>query len=417
MRDFYLTLKQEFESILSSEKADAILKRSIRAIFSEGHFVTLLKKNDFENALFLLREIFALNLHDINTIEYIMHTTFERALSNSFGINGEQMIWLFDAIYEIGKTNTHISRIAHRFIPKYSELYHVYITKFNNRDVNADKKYFESALSELPPGRDWNFILSVIQPSFSAFNTIILCSLGTIQKFEPWFSNTYPNELAEYLFENMSILEQNYIYIAAHSHEIQQIFNSQTQQKLASLFLSQDRLSLNKLIFLLKTFDCFSELIKILIEKTNRDFILQPIYNYVISEISNSNLHMVNDFIFASDIGTENDINSVHCTAAVLMYCAKIGKRQFFECIVEQQKDIICQFPQFLPIIYNTVADMVHVEHSNLKKEFHLVSHSTEILLFIIRHEILRKYFECAGFCFLITCFHYWFPHKYQQLF
>ncbi|KAG2386028.1 hypothetical protein C9374_003177 [Naegleria lovaniensis] len=396
VNEFYSLLEKELVAIFSSAQIDTILSKSILPIISEGHLVKFLKRNDFANALFVLRKFFTLmQIHDVETVFDKMYITFSVTFSQH-GINAEQMIWLFDNIYDLSKANTLISKVVHRYIQKKSELYYEYLTRFKHRDVMTDKKLFEESLAYLT-AYYWNNVFSVIQPSFSAFiQALKVCDYPAdmlLQRYEPWLSKNYPDELAEYLYENISILEDSNAHHAQHCMDMQNLFDSRMQQKLASVFLSKQQFDFEKLMYILQKYDCFSDLLSTILETSYRDIVLHQIYSNIISKISKTkNLRMMNDFLPTNEVDMQQMTNNVYYTAAVLMYCAKFGNRNLFECIVDQQKDVISQFPQELPVVYNTIADMANIQPVSLRKEFHLISYSTEILLFIIRHEILRKY-------------------------
>ncbi|KAG2372982.1 hypothetical protein C9374_012925, partial [Naegleria lovaniensis] len=293
-----------------------------------------------------------------------------------------------------------------------------YLRLYNSRDVVKDIELVASAISEYSGVGleiEWGQVFRLVHPPFDAIRKNLSMmhsdhnqSAIFLKQFGACLAELYPNELAQYFFEHLNVIGP---FV---EHVPYLISSTQIQQQMALLFLSQEQLDWERITRLMSQYSAlFSELIKTILENVSRDTLQQLCGHITTTILTDQNLEMMNDYIGIFNNISKNDqerttsdkelVTLESCnhsisnetifeTAAVLMYCGKMGIHHLFQFIAEQRKDVIDKFPQVFPMVYHSITDMGNIEKVNLRREFHLVSHSTEILLFISRHSILKKY-------------------------
>ncbi|KAF0976404.1 hypothetical protein FDP41_004303 [Naegleria fowleri] len=419
--EIYAYLEEELDKALPSELADIILTGSIEEFFTRACFITLLKKNYWDSALFVLRKYISNNRNNLanraqEAVISMFNVTFLKAFSQHHVLSTDNMLWFLNHLSkELGnytdKPNTIISVIAHSYMLLHGDdidHYCDYLSQYSSRDETKDAELIELSINDgiLVP---WNRVFRLAPPPFTALCKVLTerndgaISALFLKQFGPCLNEYYSDELAQYFFENL-IMMRHFV------EHVPYLLTNQVQQRLAFLFLSQDQLDWAGIMVLIQRDSAlFSEFIKTILENAKGN-VLQQFCDHITAMIitTDQNVEMLNDHlgrcndIVHSAHGQEFSITEESCdnsdriiifeTAAVLMYCAKMGVNHLFQFITEQRKGAICNFPQVFPSIYHSITDMGNIEHVNLRREFHLVSHSTEILIFISRHSILRKY-------------------------
>ncbi|KAG2385751.1 hypothetical protein C9374_002900 [Naegleria lovaniensis] len=357
----YSFLQQEFAKTLKDQEANDILSESINTFFIEGQYYSkLLNKKDFESALFVLQKYLALNCKNNRTSSHgnelqptslsVLGKSLKGALAYSRDV--EFMLWLFNTLFTeltpyIENPNSIISDIAQEcMLSANTKMYCEYIQKYEKRDVNKDKILVEHSLASLNSTFTVE-LFSLIRPSFNAFQQALLRTYDKADMlfgiFEPWLSENYPEELADFLFQRVTLLrEGSDRYTDPQSSHVKKLFNSRVQKKLASLFMADKVKNWADLIYLMQTYECLSDFYEFLFEKFQTD--------------------------------------------------RKLGLSKLFQFIAEHKANVIVEFPRVFPLMYNSITDMSNIYNVKLKKDFQLVTHSTQLLIFLLRHPILGKY-------------------------
>ncbi|KAG2385750.1 hypothetical protein C9374_002899 [Naegleria lovaniensis] len=408
--DIYSFLKSELEKVRCYDEVKDfdVLCESIIDFVRLDHLSKLLKKKDFESALFILGKSLAIEHNTIplsNNPLVKFHLFFENILS--FYGDEEVMLWLLNTISHelspyVDNPNSIISGIAHKFMfSSNTRLYCEYLQKYENRNVTKDKELVEQSLENLTSPASSFELFSLIVPSFDAFQQAMVQARRRRDKlfliFEPWLSENYPEELASFLFNNLSLLEIGHSrYTDSENTRKQTLLHFQTQHALATHFLSQQKIHWDKFMFLMRNCVLLPEFLDLVLEKVRLDTeLLNQLVDHIISTIlQSSELVMMNEYLCDNEIGAtcEHQYSDVYKIAAVLMYMGKLGINNLFQAIVEHKKEMIAKFPQVFPMAFNSITEMGKIENMNLMKDFQLVSHSTEVLIFISQHSILRKY-------------------------
>lgn len=426
--DVYSFLQRELRKAAFSEKdVTNMLNASIDEFFYEDHFVKLLKKKDFESALFVLQKYLTLKYDKkkkgINDPSlFFLSNCFKVILTFTFDV--ELMLWLLNTLsceltHYVENPNAIISEIAHDYmLIANTGLYCEYIRKYSHRDEQKDRELVESSLGKLYSSY-CSDVFSLIVPSFTAFKRALQSAEAKtnllLSIFEPWLSEHYPEELATLLYNTSSILESgDKRYTNPECNYVKKLFNSRVQIKLAELFLAENKTDWPQLMFWIQRYQFLSDFYQPFLKKLQTDDSwLNQLYDHIISTIlHSSNLNMMKNHLlgvdeedhssyeeYMDDDGKkkllENRLiffNEVYTTAAVLMYLGKLGLSKLFQLVAEYKADVINRFPQTFPFEYKSISDMRNIDRVDLQKDFQLVSHSTTLLTFILQHSVLRKY-------------------------